>query len=443
MDGGLRLVFHLRKDVRWQDGAPFTAKDVEFTFQKLTDPNTPTPYGGDFEKVKSLRALDPHTVEVLYKELFSPGLASWAMGMVPAHRALSPREPVGTGPYILKKWKSGETLELVANGSHFEGRPNIDRYVYRIIPDPSTLFLELQTENLDSTGLTPLQFSRQTDSEFFKSHYQKFQFPSFSYSYIGYNLSNDLFSDKRVRQAMGLAINKKEIINVALLGLGRMSTGPFLPGSWAYNPSVSESAFDPIAAKALLKEAGWSDSDRDGWLDKAGRKFSFTILTNVGNDERKMACEIIQKEFRDVGIEMKIQVLEWSVLLHEFIDKRKFEAVLLGWQLSQDPDIFDLFHSSKTAPGQFNFVGYKNPEVDRLLEEGRKVFPIEERAKIYHRVHEILSDEQPYTFLYVPDALPIVHRRFKGVEQGVAGIGHNFIRWYVSESDRKYAKLSS
>ena len=146
----------------------------------------------------------------------------------------------------------------------------------------------------------------------------------------------------------------------------------------------------------------------------------------------------IQKQLKDIGIEIKIQTFEWSTLLHEFIDKRKFEAVLLGWQLSQDPDIFDLFHSSKTASGQFNFVGYKNEEADRLLEEGRRVFPIEERAKIYHRVHEMLSDEEPYTFLYVPDALPILHKRFKGVEQGIAGIGHNFIKWSVPKNEQKY-----
>jgi peptide/nickel transport system substrate-binding protein len=241
-----------------------------------------------------------------------------------------------------------------------------------------------------------------------------------------------------VRKALGLAINKKEIIEVTLLGLGRVSTGPFLPGTWAYNEAVKESVFDAGLSARLLREAGWADTNGDGWLDKDGRKFSFTILTNQGNDQRKMACEMIQKRMKDIGIEMKIQIVEWSTFLKEFIDKKRFEAVCLAWQLSRDPDIFDMFHSSKTAPGEFNFVSFRNEEADRLLEEGRRLFPEKERAGIYHRLHEILSEEEPYTFLYVPDALPVVHKRFRNVELGAAGIGHNFIKWFVPEEEQRY-----
>ncbi len=446
-DNGLKIVFHLRKNVLWQDGAPFTADDVEFTFRSLKDPAVPTPYGGDFEKIESVNALDPFTVEVIYKEPFSPGLASWGMGILPKHllegqdlmtTAFS-RHPVGTGPYILKKWKSGESIELIANDRYFEGAPGIGRYVLKIIPDQATIFLELQTEGLDLAGLSPLQFKRQTDTPFFKATYRKYKVPSFGYTYIGYNLSNPLFSDPRVRRAIGSAVNKREIIDVTLLGEGRVATGPFLPGTWASNEEVKETVFDPEEARRLLNEAGWRDTDGDGFLDKNGKKFFFVMLTNQGNDERKMASEIIQKQLRDVGIKMEIQQVEWRTFLKEFIDKRKFDAVLLAWQLSRDPDIFDIFHSSKTAPGQFNFVSYKNPEVDRLLEEGRRLFSEEERAKAYKRVHQIISEEEPYTFLYIPEALVAVHGRFEGIEPALSGITHNFIRWRVAASREKYA----
>jgi peptide/nickel transport system substrate-binding protein len=448
LEGGLRIVFRLKKDVRWQDGAPLTAQDVQFTFQKLTDPQIPSPYAGDFEKVSSFKILDSHTIEVLYKEPFSPGLASWSMGILPKHLLSGEnllvsdfsRKPVGTGPYLLRQWKAGESLRLTANELYFEGRPHIDRVIYRVIPDQSTIFLELLTENLDSLGLTPLQHQKQTGSRFFKERYRKFRYPSPSYTYLGYNLKNPLFADKKVRQAIGMAINKKEIIDVTLFGLGRVATGPFLPTSWAYNPQVRESVFDPARAKILLEEAGWRDSDGDGWLDKDGKKFSFTILTNHGHDQRKMACEMIGHYLKNIGIEVKIQVVEWATFLKEFVDKRKFEAVLLAWQLSPEPDIFDLFHSSRTHPGEFNFVSYANPQVDRLLEEGRRVFGEKERAAVYHQAHEILSAEEVYTFLYVPDALPIVHRRFQGVELSPAGLGHNFIRWFVRPQEQKYKK---
>ena len=151
-----------------------------------------------------------------------------------------------------------------------------------------------------------------------------------------------------------------------------------------------------------------------------------------------MACEMIQKRLKDIGIEMKIQTIEWSTFLREYIDKKRFEAVLLGWQLSRDPDITDIFYSTKTKAGEFNFVSYKNEEADRLMEEGRRVFSEVDRAKIYHRLHEILSEDEPYTFLYVPDSLVALHGRFKGVELAPAGLGHNFTKWFVPENEKKY-----
>ena len=445
-DGGLRILFHLRQNVRWQDGVPLTAQDVKFTYEKITDPNTPTPYGADFEKVKSVTVIDPFTVEIDYKEPFSPGLASWVMGIVPKHllekenllKTDFSRHPVGTGPYRLTKWTTGQQLKLQANPDYFEGKPLVSRYVYRIIPDQTTNFLELETGNIDMAMLTPLQYQKETETEFFKKNYQKFHYPSFGYVYIGYNLRHPSFSDKHVRKAIGLAINKQELVDAVLLGLGEVSTGPFLPGTWAYNPAVEETPFDPEKSRRLLKEAGFGDTDGDGILDRDGKKFSFTVLTNQGNDQRKMSCEIIQRRLKDVGIEMKIQTVEWATFLKEFIDKKNFDAVILAWGLSRDPDVYDIFHSSKTRPGEFNFVSYKNEEVDRLLEEGRRQFDEKERAKAYYRIHEILSDDEPYTFLFVPQALPVVHRRFREVRQAPIGVGFNFIHWWVPKDEQKY-----
>ncbi len=445
-DGGLTIIFHLRDDVRWHDGVKFTASDVLFTYQKLIDPRVPTPYSGDFRKVEKVEIVDDYTVRVKYKEIFSPGLASWGMSIMPEHLLRGEdllttefaRSPVGTGPYKFKRWRSGERIDLESNHDYFEHRPYITRYIYRIIPDPTTMFLELQTEGVDSMGLTPLQYSRQTDAGFFKERFKKFRYPSFGYTYLGYNLKDKRFSDKRVRQAINYAVNKNEIIDGVLFGLGRTCTGPFVPESWAYNNDVRPVPYDPGKAKELLGLAGWRDTDGDGWLDKGGEPFEFTILTNQGNQLRKQAAQIIQRRLKDVGIKVRIRVLEWAVFLNEFIDKRRFEAVLLAWSLSRDPDCYDIWHSSKTAEGEFNFVGYSNPEVDRLMEEARSTFDREQRKKAYHRIHEILYEQQPYLFLYVADALPAVHRRFRGVEAAPIGIGYNFIDWWVPETEQRY-----
>ncbi|HOW42638.1 MAG TPA: peptide-binding protein [Candidatus Omnitrophota bacterium] len=445
-DEGLTIVFHLRRNVVWHDGRPFTARDVEFTYQKLIDPQVRTPYGGDFERVKALEVPDEFTVRVTYKEAFAPALSSWGMPILPRHvlekedlnTTRFARQPIGLGPYRFKSWKTQEKIELISNPAYFEHQPFIDRAIYRVIPDVSTIFLELQTQGLDSAGLTPLQFTRQTDTAFFKTHYRKFRLPSFTYVYLGYNLDHPFFRDKKVRQALNHAVDKDEIIRIVHLGLGTVCTGPFIPGSWAYNDRVKPAAFAPALARQLLAEAGWRDTDADGWLDKEGKPFSFTVITNQGNEERIRSAEIIQRRLKEIGVEMKIKVLEWSVFIHQFVNKRKFEAVILGWSLPREPDNFDIWHSSKTREGEFNFVGYSNPEVDTALVEARKIFDPEKRKIYYQRVHQLLYEDQPYMFLYVPDSLSVLHNRFRGVKPAPAGIGYNFIDWWVEKSRQRY-----
>ncbi|MDZ4165060.1 MAG: peptide-binding protein [Smithellaceae bacterium] len=442
---GLVITFHLRKGVKWHDGQPFTAHDVLYTYRVTVDPNTPTAYAGDFQRVKKAEVLDSHTFRVTYDKPFAPALASWSSAILPRHLlegkdiTKSPliRHPIGTGPYRFKEWLTGQKIVLVSNHDYFEGRPYIDGYIMRIIPDMATMFLELRAGGIDRMGLTPLQYTRQTESNIFKNNYNKFRYLSFSYTYLGYNLKNPLFADKRVRQAISHAIDKNEIINGVLLGLGKEATGPLKPGAWAYNDKVRKYPYDPKKARELLAEAGWRDSNNDGILDKDGQIFAFEIITNQGNDVRAKCGEIIQRRLAEVGISVKIRIIEWAAFVNEFINKRRFDATILGWTIPMDPDMYDVWHSSKTGARELNFISYKNKELDELLEKGRTTFDLEKRRKSYHRIQEILAEDQPYTFLYVPDALPIVHDRFRGIEPAPIGIGHNFIKWFVPKEEQK------
>lgn len=438
---GLTIIFHLRKNVYWHDGKKFTSEDVVFTYETIIDPKIPTPYSSIYGPVEKVEALDKYTVKVIYKEPYAPALESWGMGIIPKHvldgkditNEFYNRNPIGTGPYKLKEWITGQKIVLEAFDKYFEGRPNIDRYISRVITDTATMFLELKFGGIDFMGLTPPQYKLQANTDLFKKYFQKFRYPSFGYTYLGYNLLDKRFSDKRVRQAITYAIDKKAIIAGVLLGFGNPCTGPFPPESWAYNPNVKDFEYNPKKALQLLKEAGWT-LDEDGLLTKNGEPFKFTVLINQGNEARLKTAQIIKENLKKIGIDINIKVLEWQTLLHEFIDKKRFEAVIMGWALSRDPDIYDIWHSSKTREGEFNFISYKNEEVDRLLLEGRRTFDFKKRKKIYHRIHEILAEEQPCTFLYVPDALPVLHKRFKGVEKAPIGIWYNFIRWYVPKN---------
>ena len=441
---GLVITFHLRKGVRWHDGKPFTAHDVLYTYQVTVDPKTPTAYAGDFLKVKKAEVLDDHTFRATYDRPFAPALMSWSVGILPRHLlegrdiTTSPlgRHPIGTGPYRFKEWVAGQKIVLVSNPDYFEGRPYIDGYILRIIPDTATMFLELRANGIDRMGLTPLQFTRQTENNLFRENYRKYRYLSFAYTYMGYNLKNPLFADKRVRQALAHAVNREEIIDGVLLGLGKPATGPYKPGTWAHNPNVRTYSHDPEKAKALLAEAGWRRTD-GGFLEKDGKPFEFEIITNQGNEIRAKCAEIIQRRLAEIGIRVKIRVIEWAAFVNDFINKRKFDATILGWTIPMEPDLYDVWHSSKTGPQELNFVSFRNDEVDALIVRARETFDQPLRKQCYYRIQEILAEEQPYLFLYVPDALPILHARFRGVEVAPLGIGWNFIRWYVPRAEQK------
>ena len=447
----LTLDFKLRQGVKWHDGAPFTAADVVFTYETTVNPRTPSPYKSDFNDVEKVEALDPSTVRVTYKRPYAKAVMSWAKEVLPKHLLESyvkegrlkeaPQNwtaPVGTGPYRFKEMKSGEKIVVVANPDYFKGRPHISRVVYRIIPSQATIFLELKAQGVDLASLTALQYKRQTEYPAFEKAYNKFRYARGVYTYFGFNLKDSRFADRRVRLAIAHAIDRQALLDGVVQGMGRLATGPFRPGTWADNPNVKGITYDPKKAAALLAEAGWNTRNSDGLLVKDGRPFTFEVLTNQGNDERKKIAEIIQASLREQGIGVEIRILEWAALLKEHIKKRQFDAIVLGWGTGADPDQFVVWHSSQSGPDDLNHISYANPEADALLEAGRSSCVQSERVRFYHRLHEVLAADQPLVFLYWSDALPAASKRLRGLDPGPAGIKWNFEQWFVPKEQQRY-----
>ncbi len=447
----LDLTFKLRRNVRWHDNQPFTAADVVFTYETMINPKTPTAYGSDFKSVESVQAVDPYTVRIRYKHPNAKALQSWSLWMLPKHllesyaREGKLREapqnrtnPVGTGPYVFKEWKAGEKVVLAANPDYFAGRPYLSRVVYRIIPSSATTFLELKAKGVDGAKLTALQFKRQTEYPAFRKAYNKYQYAANVYVYLGMNLRDPRFADRRVRQAFAHAINKRELIEGVRLGLAREATGPYKPGTWQYNPNVQQYPFDPAKARALLAQAGWTDKTADGVLAKNGVPFKFDLLSAQGSDEGRKVAEIIQASLKDIGVQVEIRVIEWAALLKEYIKKRNFEATILAWGITPDPDQYDIWHSSKTSPDELNRIGYANAEVDELLEKGRSTCVEADRKKYYDRLQEVLAVDQPIVFLYFRDGLPVVASRIRGIVPAPIGINYNFPEWFVPLNLHRY-----
>ncbi len=442
----LKITFNLREGVKWHDGREFTSADVIFTYNAITSTSTRTPHSSNFDKVKKVTAPGPYRVIVEYVEPYAPALESWGMGIIPEHLYRGSdinnnphnRNPVGTGPYKFINWRTDDRIVLEAFDKYFEGRPNIGRFVYKIIPDQSVQFMELRRGTIDWMSPTPDQWVAETSGQEFGSKFNRFRYPSFGFTYMAYNLDNSLFKSEKVRRAISYAVDKKKMIDSVLQGLGTVATGPYPPVSWAYDEGIKDYGYNLREAKRFLREAGWEKDKAGGILTKDGRKFRFTLMTNQGNETRKLAAEIIQAQLKDIGIDVNVRIQEWSSFINQYIDKRQFDAVLLGWSLSVDPDQYPLWHSSQVAEGQYNFTGFNDRRVDKLLEEGRRTFDFKKRKEIYKNIHRILHNKQPYLFLYFSDAKHVIDKRFKNIESAKAGIRYNFTKWYVPVELRKY-----
>ncbi|MFZ4484361.1 MAG: ABC transporter substrate-binding protein, partial [Chthoniobacterales bacterium] len=397
----------------WHDGAPFTARDVLFTYNAIMDDRVASPRKSDYDLVLRVETPDERTVRVAYRRPFSPALESWMMSMLPAHllEGVVPdqwplvynRAPVGTGPFKFAEWKTNQFVRVVRNDDYFRGRPHLEAIVIRSLPDPLTLRLAFETRQVDFWSADPWAVgSFRQDPRF-----TVFSAPSSSYNYVGWNLRRPLFRDPHVRQALARAVNIDQMIRYVLYGYGVQSTGIFTPEMWFFNPAVQPLTYDPETAKQMLDAAGWKPGP-DGIRVKDGERFAFTLITNNGNVIRSDIATLVQADLKAVGIEVKVEMYEWAVFLKSFVNKGEFDAVVLGWALGQGFDQFQIWHSSQTGPEQLNMVGFKNSGADRLLEAIREEF---DRTKIMARcgeLQQLIYDEQPYLFLFVPEGTSVM-----------------------------------
>lgn len=421
------LNFKLRKDVKWHDGYPFTSKDVEFTYRKIMDETIVSPRKPDYDLVRSVETPTQHDVRIVYRKPYSPALNSWMIGILPEHilgnkdaawwAAHFNRSPIGTGPFKFKLWYTNDRIELERNPDYFRGAPHLDEVAFRTIPDPTSIRVAFETHQIDFWGVDPHavgKFSKDPKFDVFTS-------PGGAYTYVGWNLRRPMFQDVRVRHALAHAVDVDAIIRYVLYGYGKRCSGMWDPRKWWFDDQVKPLAYDPELAKKLLAEAGWKPGP-DGILTKDGKPFEFTLITNNANEIRRDIATLVQASLKKIGIRVDVQLYEWAVFLSQFIDKGDFDACVLGWTYGADYDQYQIWHSSQTGPGQLNFIGYKNPKVDRLLEQIRSEFEHDEIKRMAGELQKTIYEDQPYLFLYVPSSTSVVwkntYRVYRPVEAG-------------------------
>lgn len=421
--------FYLRRDVKWHDGYPFTAQDVVFTFNSILNPKVNSVRRSNFiidGKPIKFKALDKYTVQAILPKPFAPFLVRSGMSIIPKHllegedinTAKFNRKPIGTGPFMFKEWVTGDHVSVVRNPNYYLGKPKLAEIIFKVIPDGNARLVALEAGEVDETGIPAKDYKRMKTLE----GINVFEFDALTYTYLGFNLANPKFVDKRVRQALAYATNKDQLVKLLFKGLASPAYAPSAPISWAYSDDVPKYLYNPEKAKQLLKKAGAEDLE-------------FTILLNQGNKEREKAAIILQQQYKKVGVKVKLRVMEWSALLkivNVAKDPKDFDAVLMGWSLGLDPDGYSIWHSSQYPKG-FNFIKYINPKVDKLIEQGRTEMDKTKRKAIYAQIYKLIAEDQPYIFLWYPKAIAGVRERVGGLSKpGPAGLFLNLEQVFVT-----------
>jgi peptide/nickel transport system substrate-binding protein len=479
----LTYTFKIRRDAHFQDGRKLTGEDVLFSIKAIKCPLVNAPFARVYyESVIDARLLDEFTIRFNIKEpYFLNETMLGGIDVLPRHyydpqnllkdvtvKDLTgdvsklaenvkrfaeqfnknySRNPMGSGPYKFQAWKTGQEVELVRDPRYWgSGKPDVDqayldRHRYRVINNLDAALTSLKSGGLDSMSLQPLQHTQQTSAERFKKDFEKHEYFSPNYTYLGWNNDHPIFSDKRVRKAMTYLTDRKQMVKTILFNLGQVVDGPIYFHRPEYDKSLVSIPYDPKKALALLGEAGWNDMDGDGILDKVidGKRvpFRFEIKFNSGNATRKSVALTLQDELKKHGIAATVRELDWTVFLDD-IRNRKFDAMILGWAMSvTEPDAYQVWHSSQAANKGSNHIAYKNPRVDKILEDYRREFDPKKRIELYREFQRILHDEQPYTFLFTPKSISAVSRRFRGVEVLPIG-GLRALDWWTPAPSQKY-----
>jgi peptide/nickel transport system substrate-binding protein len=479
----LTYIFKIRKDAKFQDGRPITGEDILFSVKAIKCPFVNAPFlRVYYDSLVDAQLVDPYTIRFSIKEpYFLNESVLGAIAVLPRHyydpdnllehvsvRDLTQdpaklpdavkqfgeqfnrnysRDPLGSGPYQFNFWKTGREVELVrdpdywGNGKEGIDQPYLDRLKFRVINNFDAALIRLKSGSLDYMEvLQPVQHVRGTNSQRFKQDFRKYEYYAPTYTYIGWNNDHPIFRDKRVRQAMTYLTPRKQIVESVLFGLGEVVDSHIYLFRPEYDKTLKTYPFDPQKALALLREAGWRDTNGDGVLDKVidgeTMPLRFEIKINSGNAVRKSVALVLLDELHKHGIAASVRELDWTIFLND-VKNHQFDAVVLGWQMSTtEPDAYQVWHSSQAANKGSNAISYKNDRVDKILEQYRREFDEEKRIQLYKEFQQILHEEQPYTFLYVSKRVSAVHRRFQNVE--VFPNGLRPIDWWVPASRQKY-----
>jgi peptide/nickel transport system substrate-binding protein len=449
-DDGLEITFTLRDDIHFSDSVPITADDVIFTYQTIINPKIDALNLASFYvDVEKLERIDDKTVKFYMKRPYFLALeitSLWNVGIYPKHiyDFKDPQEfnkrvsnPIGSGPYIFEKWDVGDKIVFRRNENYWGPKPKIKKVIYKFIVNDKARLQAIRSGNVDIMIPAPEQFAELIKDKNFKKNFRCLAYwnPGSPFFYLGWNEDTLFFADRRVRLAMTEMLDRRTIIQHLLKGSGEEITGPFYILGKENDPNIQPWPYDPNNAAKLLDEAGWKDTDGDGIRDKNGVPFRFKFSYAADNGLYQNISNVLKDSAAKVGIDIIPDPMEWSILITRLAD-RKFESMIMGWGGAIIDDYYQVFHSSQIDNRGSNYVGFKNAEADKLLEEIRQTLDEEKRIELSRKVHSLLHYEQPYTFLFSRPTYRIVSPRFENVIVHKLGLKEE--EWFVPKGNQKY-----
>ncbi len=403
----LTFVFHLRKGVKFHDATDFNAAAAKSNFDRILDPKFPNPRQSEIGNVKSAEVVDEYTLKLNLSEPFAPLLANLVdrAGMMLSPSAVQKfgkdfsRNPVGTGPFRLVQWKKDDHLTVERFGDYWEkGRPYLDKLIIRGITDSSVRLADLKTGNLEiSFGVPPKDVAALRG----RRDLVLLEGPGLSYDQIEFNVKVEPFSNKALRQAVAWSLDREAIVRGLFFNVGRAAYGPLTPVMLGFDANFKPYKLDLAKAREKLAEGGKPDG------------FKFTLKISAGGPLVQQVAQVMKDQMSEAGIEAEIEQLEWGKLVAQR-QAHQFQASLIGWSGRVDPDgnIYQFFRTGS----QFNFSGYSDAEVDKLLDQARATADLERRRQLYRKVEAKLADDAPYVWYYQGPTLQALSPRVQGFQ---------------------------
>jgi peptide/nickel transport system substrate-binding protein len=438
-DDHLDLTFVLRKDASWSDGVPVTADDIRFTWSVHTDTTVAWPNASIKARIRDVVVKDARTVMFRFQERYlyqlmdaNDGviLPKHLLGAIPrAKLKAAPfgRAPVGNGAYMLKRWEAGQYIDLVLNPRYRGETPRIERVMIKLVPDVVTLVAQLQAgeidmlEGLNSSDLAGLNEKR--------GDVAILDVPSRRMNFVAWNNTRPFFASREVRRALSMAIDRRALIKSVWGGYARECTSPVVPILWAFDPTIPPIPFDPAAARKALASQGFKDTDGDGVVEREGKPFELELLVN-DVPQRVDAVTMIQAQLKAAGVKVNLRVMEYNAYINRIL-AADYDAALVEWKVATRVDLTNLFHSSAVRPKGYNFFGYSNPEVDRILDEAGAQWETDAARALWVRAQRLIYEDQPCTFIAIPQELTAIDDRFCNVTPSPISIFAHITDWRI------------